>query len=551
MRTVLNRHRGQISRETFANCLFLFVLASLSLCVSKANAFTPDSPEVKKLIDKAVKYLDTADDNRLGGKCLIGMVFLKLGEKDDHPKVKAAVEACKQACAKAAEAIKEDVYSTGIAIIFLCEADPSKYRPEIEKLMKSLELRQREAGGWGYPPGGAHGDTGDTSMTQYAVLATWSSYRGGIQVSQDSVERVCNWLLRIQDPSGAFGYQGHDPGVGRFVRIEQSEIRNSLCAAASGSLYICADLLRFKQIKEQVQSSDLPPALVLVEGDGKAPAGPIAETVPSKIMMKGLADANAWMARNYTIDQGSWNLYHLYALERYQSFRELAENIDEKEPKWYNDGVRHLAKTQSAQGTWDSNCGEPIDTAFGVLFLLRSTKKSIQKSLKKFGDGALTGGRGLPTNAGAATIKHGKVVGSLSGEIEDLVSVLEEGGGSDFEYVTNNTEEFKLSDDPAERKEQILRLRRLVAAGSYEARQVAVKALARSRDFDSVPQLIYALSDPDPRVVLEAEMGLRYVARRFGPSTLSDKPDEKEIKALIAEWTKWYASVRPEADIPR
>lgn len=554
MRTVQNLRWRRLSWGTLASRFVLpALLLAISLCPARpALAFTPDSPEVKKLVAKAVKYLETADDNRLGGKCLIAMVFLKLGEKDEHPKVKAAIEACKAVCAKGVDGITEDVYSTGIAIVFLCEADPSKYRPEIEKLLKSLERRQRDAGGWGYPAGGQHGDTGDTSMTQYAVLANWSCYRGGVQVSQDSVERVCNWLLRTQDPSGGFGYQGHDPGAGRFVRLQQSEVRNSLCAAGAGSLYICADLLRFKQIKDHTEEQELPPALVLVEeGGNKIAQGPISEKVPSKVMMKGLSDANAWLANHYTIDQGQWNLYHLYALERYQSFRELAEDLHEEEPKWYNDGVRHLGKTQSERGTWDSNCGESVDTAFGVLFLLRSTKKSIQKSLHRFGDGALTGGRGLPTDATAVTIKHGKVVGSLSGEIEDLVSVLEEGSGSDFEYVTNNHTEIKLSDDPATRQEQILRLRRLVAAGSFEARQVAVQALARTRDFDSVPQLIFALSDPDPRVVREAEAGLRFIARRFGPPTLSAKPDEKEIEALIAEWTRWYASVRPEADLPR
>ena len=287
------------------------------------------------------------------------------------------------------------------------------------------------------------------------------------------------------------------------------------------------------------------------DGHKQENQGPIAEKVPSKIMMKGLADANGWFARNYKIDQGSWNLYHMYALERYQSFRELAENIKDEEPKWYNDGVRHLTKTQSDRGTWEAQCGEAVDTAFGALFLMRSTKKAIQKSLKKFGDGQLTGGRGLPTNAADVTVKHGKIVNaaSASAQIEDLVALLEEGEGSSFEYLSNNPEEFKLSEDPAVRKEQVLRLRRLVTASAYEARVVAVRALGRSRDFDSAPSLIFALSDPDPRVVREAETGLRFMARRIGSSKLPAKLNEDDKKSLTAEWTKWYASVRPEVDI--
>jgi hypothetical protein len=507
---------------------------------------------VKKLISKAVTFLDTAEDGRLGGKCLIAMVYLKLGKKDDHPKVAAAVAACKKTCEGDAASIKEDIYSTGIATIFLCECDPSKYRPEIVKLMQSIEMRQKECGGWGYPPGSGHGETGDTSMTQYAVLATWTSHKAGINANQTSVERVCNWLLRTQDPSGAFGYQGKDPGDGNYNRIEQAEVRNSLSAAGSGSLYICADLLRFKVFADHTKDgqNELPPALVLVEeGNVKIGKGPITERVPSKIMQRGLTDANVWLTKNYKIDQGSWNLYHMYALERYQSFRELAENIKDEEPKWYNDGVRHLTKTQNADGSWENQCGSAVDTSFGVLFLMRSTKKMIQKSLKKFGDGQLTGGRGLPTNASNVTIKHGKVVGqSLTGQIDDLVSVLEEGKGSDYEYLTDNPDEVKLADDPEARKQQILRLRRVAEGGPYEARLVAVKLLGRSRDFESVPVLIYALTDPEAKVVRAADQSLRFMARRFGPSTLPEKLSDTDKKKAADDWTKWYTSVRPDAE---
>jgi hypothetical protein len=448
---------------------FWVVLGIASLAPAPARALHPESPEVKRAINKAVAFLETADDNRLGGKCLIGMVFNKLGHKDDHPKIAAAVDACKKVCQADAAAIKNDIYSTGIAIIFLCETDPSKYRPEIVKLMESLELRQREDGSWGYPPGHAHADTGDTSMIQYAVLATWSSYRNGIEVSQDSVERVANWLLRTQDPTGGFGYQGKDPGIGNYNRVAQGNMRNSMGAAGSGSLYICADLLRFKPIElpeENDEETSLPPALVLVDdAKGKVAKGPITERVPARNMQRGLTDANGWMNRNFTVDQGNWNNYYLYALERYQSFRELAEGINDAEPRWYNEGARHLIKKQAENGSWNEGAGEPVDTAFGALFLMRSTKKAIQKSIKKFGDGQLTGGR----------------------------------------------------------------------------------ALARSRDFDSVPVLIYALSDPDVRVVREAEAGLRFVARRIGPSMLPERPTEDHKKQAVEEWTRWYAAVRPDA----
>lgn len=523
-------------------------LLLVALAPAPARALNPESPEVKKLVAKAVKYLETSREERLGGRCLVAMVFDKLGHTADHPKIAEAIAACKAACQPDAKDIKEDIYSTGLAIVLLCELDASQYRPEIEKLLASLEHRQKTHGGWGYPAESTHGGTGDTSMTQYGVLATWLAYRNGIEVSHESIEKVCNWLLRTQDPSGGFGYQGNDPGDGNYNRVMQSEVRNSLSAAGAGSLYICADMLNLKTIMDaERQARELPPALVLVE-DGAAKARrPATDRVPAKMMTRALTDANTWLTQNYKVDQGTWNLYHLYALERYHSFRELAENLKDDDPKWYNDIVAHLGKTQSDQGSWNGGSGEAVDTAFGALVLLRSTKVAIQKSLKRYGDGQLSGGRGLPSDPRAVTLKHGKIVGAaVSAEIDDLVAVLETGEGSSFEYLTNHPEEIQLADDPAKRKDQVLRLRRLVAAGPFETRLTAVKLLGRARDFDSVPVLIYALSDPDARVAREAEAGLRFVARRFGPSTMPAKATPEQKKQVIDSWTRWYAAVRPE-----
>ena len=68
------------------------------LCVvassRSADAVTPDSPEVKAVLDKAFKFLETANDGRLGAKCLVGLTFIKRGERESHPQIKAAVDAC-------------------------------------------------------------------------------------------------------------------------------------------------------------------------------------------------------------------------------------------------------------------------------------------------------------------------------------------------------------------------------------------------------------------------------------------------------------------------
>ena len=77
-------------------------------------------------------------------------------------------------------------------------------------------------------------------------------------------------------------------------------------------------------------------------------------------------------------------------------------------------------------------------------------------------------------------------------------------------------------------------------------------AAGRSRsgttgNLDYVPTLLYALTDPDTRVVLEARNELRFISRNFdGIGPPDDFTDEQRFQA-IAAWKKWYKSIRPAA----
>ena len=57
--------------------------------------------------------------------------------------------------------------------------------------------------------------------------------------------------------------------------------------------------------------------------------------------------------------------------------------------------ARYLIRTQGADGSWSGQGKPTADTAFATLFLLRSTKKSIERTWT-FGEGGLLVGRGLP-----------------------------------------------------------------------------------------------------------------------------------------------------------
>jgi hypothetical protein len=512
-----------------------------------ALGVTPDSPEVRKVIDKGFEFLTANTDGRLGGKCLIGLAFLKDGHDESHARIAEAVKACQNATRGDAASINPDIYSTGIAIIFLCSLDPSKYSTEILKLQESLERRQKPHGGWGY----ADRETGDTSMTQYGVLAYWEMSKVGYPTSLDSTERVANWLLRTQDPGGSWGYQGKEAeGRVRVELVKQDSARPGMAAASLGATYMCADLLGLGEVVTQRDES-LPPSVRAIR---KAqPQNARTRKVDIRQVKAAQSRGQEWMKKNYTIDTPSWNYYYLYALERYQSFLEAAEGRVIQEPRWYNEGFAFLKKEQQDNGSWkDTNENlEAVNTAFAVLFLLRSTKKAIEKS-KSYGEGALLVGRGLPADPQEVRIRGQReiVARESNRTVGELLDVLAQPTHPEFKSLTSDGVYLaeQIGQESAESQGALLaQVLKLARSGAADARLAAVGILGELRDLESAVTLIAALDDEDWRVVQAADAALARTGRAVAPSSLAAKPSPQSRGAAIARWKAWYASVRPDA----
>jgi hypothetical protein len=65
--------------------------------------------------------------------------------------------------------------------------------------------------------------------------------------------------------------------------------------------------------------------------------------------------------------------------------------------------------------------------------------------------------------------------------------------------------------------------------------------------------LIFALSDPDWRIVMAARDSLRFMSRKpagFG-LIIADgtRPDKPVWEKAQADWTNWLLSVRPDAEL--
>jgi hypothetical protein len=527
------------------------VAVSLSCFPPSVRAYDVKSPEVVALVKKAVGYLETqaASDStaaHFGGHCIIAYALVKAGAQHDHPKVQAAVRIVKEQLTKPEEEWGDSsdgsIYSVCTSLILLCELDEQQYSAEIQKLLDHILRRQHQSGCWGYRTAPS---VGDTSQQQYAILSLWTADYNGFQVPTDAIERGLNWLMRVQDPQGRYTYKPTDPGS--FQPINQPAVfRPSLQAAGTGSLYVAGDLLKLHAKTVAEDEEILPPALRMIKADTNRPGAPrIVKNVSEDVYSQRVATADNAFAAMYAMSS-PWMYYYLYTLERYASFRATATGA--KNVGWYDDGVDFLAKNQKPDGSWwgtETTSGSGVDTAFGVLFLVRSTAKSIQRKIQR--EGLLLGGVGLPTDTTNVRIRGGRVVGmELSKNLDDLIGLLEsENAQEDVELLAQQIEQLEIVPGAKLDDAQTARLNRLAGHPAYDVRILAAKAMMRSRDVRVAPALIYALSDPDDRVKTAAVDGLRFISRRFDGMGLPPNPSKLEIEKTQEYWRAWYRSVAP------
>ncbi len=248
-----------------------------------ARAATPDSKEVRQMLDRAWAYLQQRPQGQhatqLGGQSLIGLAAYKYarrfgGREGSLPEVTqlALARALRDAQNPTALA-SEDNYSLGLGLVFLTEVAPYDHMAEINVFWNELLKHQKANGSWGYPAM----QTGDTSQLQYAALGAWSAKMVGVDVPAESMRNLANFILRVQDPDGHWGYQGNDPGT--FTRVKQYDVRPSLAAAGLGSLYVTADFLGLSAPGAPRPQSNrkLPPALRPVSDEPGARASPRPE----------------------------------------------------------------------------------------------------------------------------------------------------------------------------------------------------------------------------------------------------------------------------------
>jgi hypothetical protein len=557
------------------NCLLGLVCSITLLSQSLLVAQGPESVRVKAIVEKGIAFLEgdlTSYDQMktLPGPIVVGLAIYKYHDVygvaggKNHPKVvkaKAAAVELVQYVSDSSYKGDKKFYEAGIAAIFLLEVDPDAYRPQIASLIKAIEAGQKKNGSWGYP----EETIGDTSVSQFCILALWTAKNRGFTVKTEAIANACNWLMRTQDPSGAWGYKGvNDPGIGQFRRMSQAQGElganylgaHSDAACGLGSLYITAGLLQFvnQQPEPPKKNSNVNSALQVKKTDAQN-LKPLTDTVPDGFLRGALTLGDGWFNSNFNSflreESPRWPCYFLYTYERYRTFKALAEKQPFTDaPAWYVTGTNYLAGKQVKNGSFAGSIqsgGPAMSTCFALFFLMRSTLKSVLNLAR---DTTFVSLGELPEDAANARIVNGKIVTTqLGGDIATILSMLEDPNAPQFKDMKAIPAVLKLSADEKERQAQIERLKTLISQGNPQARRIAIRQFARERGLDAVPTLLYALSDPDETATREARNALRFISRRLNGFDLPDVPSPAEKAEAIEKWRNWYLQVRPEAEL--
>lgn len=530
----------------------LLVLAlALGGTSRQARAYSPDDPAVLAMIDKGMAFLEKADykgvaGEYVGGQMLVGYTIYKVTGDKEHRLVKHGLEdavKCAADTQSRAEGISKIIYDASIAAIFMADVDPALYRPQLVQIRDFLHYAQKKHGGFGY----LNSPTGDTSQTQYAMLAMWALAKNDIAVPEDMIDSCLRYMLLTQDPSGGWGYQATLSQTGQLV--SQASVSKSLATAGICATLIGTDLVGLlgKRVVSE-EEPDVPKAFIRVDTAEKERLKKLNSSFKFDEIRPAIDRAVAWQKNNGipTLGNKGWYYYYRYSEERYESFLEvLSGKGKDKSPAWYNAGVAELKKLQDQDGAWgrlnNDFCPPEICTAFSILYLTRST----QKTIAKLNEGFTIGGYGLPKNS--ATIKRvgDKIVSEETASVEGLLEMMEKTGMENVE-VGLLPENLTLSKNPAERKAQVTRLARLLRSEDWKSRRIAAKLLGRCEDINQVPDLIYALTDEDPLVPMIAEESLRLLTRRLTVRNLEAEatPDQKSNAARY--WRQWYTSMRPD-----
>jgi len=517
-----------MSRGTCLGILLIGVMPILLRMTPSARG--ADDPA----IDRGVVYLRSVIGNQQAGEsALIALALLKSDVPKDDPSVLACFKRLRErfpsSVYKPERTNGHDVYEAAVIAMALSNLDLESRRNDLAQVTKYLIQRQKSNGSWDYD----YRENGDTSISQYAVLGLWEAENAGARVPPSVWDRAAQWFLSSQESSGGWRYHSDETTSPETV---------SMTAAGVGSLLICR-----RQLVEVGRNRPEFSRLLIPLNAGDFVTDYEVKT-PFKQIDRAISAGFGFLSRQFTTQPspifGPSIYYGLYGIERIGA---LADTATLGRVDWYERGRQYIHSTQSGQGSWSSAHGEPMNTVWAILFLSRSTAKSILRiERKRLGAGTLLGGRGLPSDLSSMTVAGGRVVSRpMNGAIEGMLAVLEDPRAQFAESALSGLVARYETVGPSALRPYKDRFQKLQTNPDPGLRKVAVWALGRTGELESVPLLINSLTDPDEEVVEAARIGLQLLSRKIeglGPPARSTPAQRAEA---ARRWKAWYDTIRP------
>jgi hypothetical protein len=519
-------------RATSPSGILLSCLAAFGFLAGPGVAWA----DQERAVLSGVQYLKLHSSRSTGESAMIALALLKAEVPPSDPALLACVARIRARFTSSTYAPEmgpgSGTYEAGATAMVLANLDAVSNRGLIAMVATYINGRQNANGSWDY----SNRSQGDTSISQYAVLGMWEAENAGVDVSPSVWDHAAEWYMSTQSGGGSWNYHRDEPQHAETL---------SMTAAGVGSLMICQrQLERYRQNKRG--TSPLLSALVPEGGHEKYhPSTTNAQL--NQAINRGLA----WIAANFAPGNlaltGQSPYYGLYGIERIGALgdRQTIGRLD-----WFAKGRSFIESTQSADGSWSGGHGVEMNTVWAILFLTKSTAKTIRriKLQPKLGAGTLLGGRELPKDLTSMTVAGGRVVSRpMNGAIEGMLSVLEDPRADQADAAVAGLVERYYVQGASVLRPLKLRFRKMLFDRDPGVRGVAAWALAHTGDLDVVPPLLDAMVVPneDEEVVTAIRQGLQILSRKIkgmGPPTPSSR-DER--LAAAQNWREWYQAIRP------
>ncbi len=531
----------------------------------------PQDSRIRAAVQKAVTYLRRRQAEviraQVGEASLVLQALAKAGltyegmVAPDDPYVAALIKKLEASCAGGTfrpgrqKFHGHDLYEAGCVVMAFAAYDVlarANHREQVRAVVNHILESVKPNGMWGYG-GPSNEQQSDNSISQYALLGLWEATATyGIRVDPRVFERAAGWMIQTQHNSGGFVYHPQEGGMPTL----------SITAGAGGSVGICRDMVAYQRRRPTGRGMPLRPLEEVqqeeAEQEQRAAVGGFTPSLPRERFESSIERATAWLHANFRPDPPQWPMYYAYALERFATLNgdrwpRRGRFIPGNPPiDWYSVVAHHLIGVQRPDGSWPEHgtgASSEVGTAWGILFLVRSTLISKRTHANPLGGGSLLSGRGLPKNLNQLLVDKGELKPRPVGERGRLLAILEKLDVQNIDAALAAVEEEMTKEKPVVDDAVLERWRRLAERSpSPDVRAKAMAILGRSGNLDIVPTLLRGLADDNPAVVRAAREALQRISRKFypiGPRSPTREEWEREVEA----WYEWYRSIRPDWEL--